>query len=48
MDKDLREAYKTTLDDLEIALRNCGLFEFKARREYTELIKEYEYKLYCL
>jgi hypothetical protein len=33
MTEELKEAYRITIYDLEIALRNCGLFEFKSRRE---------------
>jgi len=45
---ELKEAYIITIDDLEIAIRSCGLFDFKQRKEYRTLIKEYESKLYGL
>jgi hypothetical protein len=48
MSEELKEAYLTTIDDLEIAIRNCGLFEFKQINEYRNLIKEYESKIYDL
>ena len=48
MTKELKEAYKITINDLEIATRSCGLFDFKQRKEYRNLIKEYESKLYGL
>jgi hypothetical protein len=48
MSEELKEAYITTIDDLEIAIRNCGLFEFKKLKEYRNLIKEYESKIYNL
>tara|TARA_R110002073_G_scaffold142403_1_gene294258 strand:+ start:325 stop:492 length:168 start_codon:yes stop_codon:yes gene_type:complete len=46
--EELKEAYSITIDDLEIAIRSCGLFDFKQRKEYRKLIKEYESKLYDL
>ena len=46
--KDLKEAYRITINDLEIAIRRCGLFDFKERRMYRKELKEYEDKLYCL
>ena len=46
--KGLKEAYKITINDLEIAIRRCGLFEFKQRRIYQNELKEYEIKLNCL
>ena len=46
--EELKEAYSITIDDLEIAVRSCGLFDFKQRKEYRKLIKEYESKLYDL
>ncbi len=46
--EELKEAYRITIDDLEIAIRSCGSFEFKQRKEYYNLIKEYKRKLYCL
>jgi hypothetical protein len=48
MSEELKEAYITTIDDLEIAIRSCGLFEFKKLKEYRNLIKEYESKIYNL
>jgi hypothetical protein len=48
MTKKMKEAYRITIYDLEIAVLNCGLFEFKKRKEYNELIKEYENKIYDL
>jgi hypothetical protein len=45
MTDELKNAYITTINDLRIALSNCGLFEFKKRRRYNELINEYENRL---
>lgn len=45
MSKDLIKAYIITINDLEIALRTCGLFNFKRRRELENLIKEYEFAI---
>lgn len=46
--KDLKKAYRITINDIEIAIRSCGLFDFKERRMYKKELKEYETKLYCL
>ena len=43
-DKEIKEAYRITINDLEIAIRSCGLFDFKERKEYRKLIKEYQIK----
>jgi len=48
MTKELKEAYIVTINDLEIAIRRCGLFEFKRRNEYKTELKKYEKKLYGL
>lgn len=38
----MTEAYNQTINDLEIAIRNCGLFEFKQRRIYKKELEHYE------
>ena len=48
MTEELKEAYSITISDLEIAIRSCGLFDFKQKKEYRNLIKKYESKLYGL
>ena len=34
--KDLKEAYRITINDLEIAIRSCRLFDFKQKKEYRK------------
>ena len=45
MNDKLKKAYVITINDLEIAIRNCGIFDFKSHRKYTKLLKYYENKL---
>ena len=39
-------AWLTTIEDLEIALRSCGLFEFRERYRIQKSIWHYEKLLY--
>jgi hypothetical protein len=45
MDIQMKKAYAETIADLEIELRNCGLFEFGKRKLYRRMISEYEQKI---
>ena len=45
IDKKLIQAYVTTINDFEIAIRNTGFFEFKQRKEYRKHIKYFEKKI---
>jgi hypothetical protein len=38
----LKSAYNTTITDLNIALSNSGLFEFKYKRELRKSINKFE------
>lgn len=46
MSEELKNAYRITINDLRIAINNCGLFEFKKRKEYAKLIEKYKNMIY--
>jgi hydrogenase maturation factor len=37
----MKEAYKTTINDLQIAISNCSWWEFDLINEYTLEIEKY-------
>tara|TARA_R110000772_G_scaffold17946_3_gene50135 strand:+ start:223017 stop:223172 length:156 start_codon:yes stop_codon:yes gene_type:complete len=41
----MRKAYLETINDLEIEIRNTGLFQFKKRRRLEKFLENYEKKL---
>ncbi len=41
----MKDAYLTTINDFEIQLRNCSLFEFKYKKWLRQQIEIYENKL---